>query len=253
MYYKQDEFLYHPSNADFYNCEGFDNYSKIDYKGTRFYYGNIENHSRVIVYYSGNGGRACDRFFLRQRFERYDSALIFVEYTGFGGDDLEPSKELLLGDARNVAEFIEKENYSRVIGIGESLGTSVVSYQSSISDVDTLILLAPFYSTYSLGREMYPQYPISFLEIENYDTATWLENYDGRLVIIHGNYDKNIPISQARELYDYVNTKDKHLFQLTFAKHNDLYTFWDTYRALRYAIDYREYDSLEELRYNSTK
>ena len=251
MLFNQDKFFYHPSEKSFHDCLGFKDYSKETFNSTRFYFKELENKDRLIIYYSGNSGRACDRSPIRKSYEKYNSSIIFVEYSGYGGDDKKPSIELLLKDVHNIANFIEMKNYNEIIVIGESLGSSLAVFQSTISKVDNLILLAPFYSTKSLGKQLFPYYPISFLEIENYDTNTWLRDYEKKLTIIHGKFDKNIPISQSIRLFEEAKTKSKALFILTFAEHNDLYNYFDTYRILDYAIEDIYSEPLETTRYKN--
>ena len=134
--------------------------------------------------------------------------------------------------------------------MGESLGTGLASYHAYHSHVDILLLLAPFYSTQDLGIEKFPYYPISFLGIENYDSTYWLEDYEGRIVLLHGELDENIPSTQSQKLFDSLNTKDKHLFIFPYAKHNDLYDHFDTQRVIRHTFLNRSYSNrLEEYRY----
>lgn len=244
----QDEFLYHPSSKNFLDCDGFENYQREEFNSTRFYYKELKGSDRVIIYYSGNSGRACDRSPLTRVYEGYQASVIFVEYSGYGGDNQTPSLALLQQDVLNIIEFTK--SYSSVFVVGESLGSSLASFHSLNRNVELVLLLAPFYSTPSLGQEVFPFYPVSFLSIENYDTASWLENYQNRLVIIHGKEDKNIPYTQAVTLYQRVNSKDKHLFLLSTARHNNLYNFMDTRRIIRFAFTNRTFsDSIFNLKY----
>lgn len=247
----QDRFLYHPSDESFYECDEFENYDKKNFNGTRFYYKDSKLNEDILIYYHGNSGRACDRAFLSNIYERYASSVIFVEYSGYGGDGQEPSLDLLKQDVKNIINFTQ--NYSKINVVGESLGTSLAAYHSYNTEVDVLLLLAPFYSTSSLGEEVFHYYPISFLTIENYDTANWIRNYENKLVMVHGVEDRNIPYTQAINLYNNSLSEDKHLFLLPYAKHNDLYGYGNTRRAIRYSFleDY-ESDSLEKVRYNSS-
>jgi fermentation-respiration switch protein FrsA (DUF1100 family) len=246
----QSNFLYHPDgNNNFEECSGFDEYEKITINGTRFYYKNLEFSDTVLVYYSGNGGSACDRSGLRNYYEGYQASTLFVEYSGYSDDRREPSIELLQQDVHNVAKFIK--NKTKVYVVGESLGTGVASYHAYSYEVNILLLLAPFYSTKDLGVEKFPYYPISFLEIENYNSAYWLSNFDGRLVMLHGELDSNIPYTQSQKLFDSLAIVDKHLFVFPFAKHNDLYNYFDTQRVIRYTFLNRTYSNrLEEYRYD---
>lgn len=237
MLTKQDKFFYHPDhNNNFYECPGFEEYESREFNGTRFYYKELEFSDKALIYYSGNGGSACDRWALQNYYEGYQASTIFVEYSGYSEDKREPSLVLLQQDVHNIESFLREKNYSKRYVVGESLGTGIASYHAYRYDVDVIFLLAPFYSTMDLGREKFPYYPISFLEIENYNSHYWLSNYNGRIVILHGELDKNIPYTQSIKLYNSLSTQDKTLFIFPFAKHNDLYDYFLTQSVIRYTF-----------------
>lgn len=236
LFFFQDRFLYHPSSDDFFDCEGFENYTKKVYNNTRFYSRERSDTGKVIVYYHGNGGSTCDRAYLAWRFERQRTSLLFVEYAGYGGDLNDPSIDLLLQDAKNMNSYIENMYFNDTIVIGESLGTGVASYHASLGNVDKLILVAPFYSTLELARNKY-LYPDFLVNIDDYTNNIWLSNYTKKLGVIHGKFDRNIPIEDAYKLYFSVPSKDKRFYEIPYAKHNDVYRYWDTYRAISDVVD----------------
>ncbi len=247
LYFNTDRFLYHPNNQDFFLCSQFENFTKESFNGTRFFYKDIGSNT-TLVYYHGNGGTACDRSYLAERFDRLEVNLLFVEFSGYANDVKEPSKELLLNDVRNIEGFINVENISNVSVIGESLGTALASYHSTINDnVYSLILVAPFDSVYNVARNRYLKYyPIGFYTFDNYDNIKYLENYSKKLIIIHGSSDMNIPILHAVTLYEAVPTNDKVFIEYRGARHNDLYRYFDTYRAIRAGV---QNESLEEFKF----
>lgn len=235
FYSNPDRFLYRPSTSDdFFSCQNFTGYSREVFNGTRFYLKENESSDTIFFYYNGNRGSACDRTFLTRRFERYGVSLAFVEYTGYGNSTIKPSQQVLYQDAANMAAFAQSKNYSKTIVLGESLGTAVASYHSSIDpSVRSVILLAPFYSTSLLFKEKFRFYPSAVFRMENYDNAALLRQYDGKLIIIHGERDRNIPIEQAKMLYGSVSTEDKEFVDVRYSRHNDMYRYWDTWRAIR--------------------
>lgn len=251
MIINEEKFLYHPDKKNnFYECEGFKDYQRLEVNNTRFYYKNLNFSDRVIIYYSGNGGSACDRSALTNYYEGYQASVIFVEYSGYSEDERSPSLELLKQDVHNIQSFIREKNKKEIFLVGESLGTGVAAYHAYHYEIDIILLLAPFFSTYDLGREKFPYYPISFLEIQNYDSALWLENFSGRIIILHGELDKNIPYTQSVKLYEKLESKDKHLFIFPDAKHNDLYEYFNTQRIIRYAfLNKSRSGKIEEYKY----
>lgn len=220
LYFYQDKLIYYPTKDSFYSCNVFDGAEKIIYNGTRFYY--KYNSEKVVVVYHGNAGSACDRFFLKEFIEELNYSYIFVEYAGYAGDLRKPSKMLLLGDAENVNDFLKEKNFREKVLFGESLGTGIAAYHSSLANADKLILVAPFDSMKILAADHYPFYP-SFLIKENYDNLKYLENFNNSIIIIHGTNDTIIPIKHSKILFDNLKTKNKKFVEVRDACHNNLY------------------------------
>lgn len=234
MYSFQDRFLYRPSDQNFYDCHGFSYYDKQSYNGTRFYYRETTKE-KIIVYYHGNVGSACDRSVLKFGYGRMNTTLAFVEYAGYSNDSVEPSKERILQDVRNMEVFLDSKNFTEVVVIGDSLGTGVASYHASIGDIDSLVLLAPFYSTSDLAKDKFPFYPVKMLYKDDYDNSVWLQDYEGPLAIVHGVEDKNIPVEHGLRLFRNASTETKTLTLVPDVGHNNLYNSRETWNAIRKA------------------
>jgi esterase/lipase len=247
LYFNTDRLVYHPTNDDFYQCEGFKEFTKEEFNGTRFFYRDAIKTDTVLVYYHGNGGSACDRSYLSYGFNRIGVKQIFVEYSGYANDDVKPSKKILENDVININKFIKKENITNIAVIGESLGTALASYHASIEDnVYSAILVAPFDSIRSIAENRYLKfYPIQYFIFDNYDNTIYLQNYTKKLIMVHGGQDQNIPIYHAKKLYNATITEDKVFIEFPFAKHNDLYRYFDTYRAIRVGVNNQSLDQFK--------
>lgn len=223
IYTQQRNIIYHPDSQDFFSCLAFDDYEAKVFNKTRFYF--KEAGSNLIVHYHGNAGSACDRSFLKPYFEAHDFSIIFLEYAGYANDDRKASKELILNDVRNIVEFIEEKNFDKVFVFGESIGSGPASYQASISSVDSIVLVSPFYDLKSLAQSHYPFLPISILLKENYDIKKYLKNYNGNLLIFHGEKDLIISSKFSKKLYNELQNLNKKYILIKDASHNDIYSF----------------------------
>ena len=234
MYLIQAKFVYFPDKRGFYSCSAFNDAQKLDANGTRFYF--KKNSDRLVIVYHGNAGSACDRHFLKKVFEDAGYSYIFAEYAGYADDKKSPSKKLLMQDAKNIGSFVKDGKFSKVVLFGESLGTALASYHSTLADVDGIILVAPFDSMLNIAKRQYPIYPVGLLLREDYDNIKSLKGYKGKITIIHGSKDGIVPISMARNLFDRLDTDKKSFIEVEGAGHNDIYDFKQAISAINESL-----------------
>jgi esterase/lipase len=214
--------IYYPNNQNFENCDGFKDYEKINYNGTRFYY--KEQSKNVIVYYHGNAGSACDRSSVKSVFEQSNESLIFVEYTGYSDDKKEPDKNLILQDVQNIHNFIEENSFNKITIYGESIGSGAASYHAYLGNVNSLILVAPFSRLEDVAQSKYIIYPASILVREKYDNIKWLQNFKEDIIILHGDSDTVIPNRFSQKLFNEIPTDKKEYVLIEGKGHNDIWT-----------------------------
>lgn len=229
----QKSFIYAPSEQDFDSCPQFSESEKLNVNGTRAYYEKKDARS-VVVLYHGNGGSACDRAYWKDIVELTGFSLIVVEYAGYSNDDRQSSIELILDDVEHVDAFISAQGFANVIVAGESLGTSLAVYHSTLRDTAQLLLISPFSSVNSIAQKEYPMYPIALLSTENFDTSGWMREARVRKVMmIHGSEDEMHPIAESKKLFAETKVADKRFVEVPHAHHNDIYDFEETIRNIR--------------------
>lgn len=222
MFFNQEKFIYFPDDQDFDNCPGFADSEKVSVSGTRMYYLEDKESETILVYYHGNAGSVCDRAFVKDRLKDAGNSLLFVEYTGYSGDTRKPSKNLILQDVKNAKEFISQSGHEKIVLMGTSLGSAISTYHQTLQEPEKLILLSPFDSLSEVGKIHYPFLPIRLLLREEYDTAEWLRDYTGEIMIIHGTQDEIIPIKLSKRLYNLVPSHNKNYITVKGATHNNL-------------------------------
>lgn len=232
LYIFQTNYIYFPDDQDFASCRSFQDSQKINVQGTRAYF--RENSDKLIVFYHGNAGSACDRSFLKGLFEQQDYSYIFVEYSGYAGDSRKPKQELLMTDVRNINDFLATLKFSHSVIAGESIGAALAAYHSSLTKEDKLLLVSPFDKIVNVAWEHYPYFPVSLLLREKYDTTEWVNDVKS-VMIIHGAKDTIIPLELGQQLFEGIKTDDKVFVTIPDADHNDLYDFPQTYSSI---LDY---------------
>lgn len=227
LFYNQRSFIYRPSNLQsFENCLGFNDYKKLEYKDTRMYYKKNSQSEKVLVYYHGNGGSACGRSAIKPLFEKTNASLVFPEYTGYSDGQKSPSSDRILQDAKNVNQFIKSKSYEKVIVYGQSLGSGPASYQASLGNVDSLILVSPFSTLIEAARSIFPLtklYPLNLILKEKYDNIHWLQDYRGNLTVIHGEEDRMVPAKLSKRLFESAPTENKEYVSIEGRGHNDIW------------------------------
>jgi esterase/lipase len=228
LYFFQKKFVYFPTEQNFNSCQYFQDSEKLNINGTRAYY-KKNNSNKLFVFYHGNAGSACDRGYLRDYLDKTDLSYIIVEYAGYSNDVKKPSKELIMKDVENINEFISKQDFTKVIISGESLGTSLAVYHSTLTFVDKMLLISPFYSLNNIAKKNYGFYPISLLSTENFDSGMWMKSSKANEIkIIHGNLDEIVPIEESKRLFNEIKTVNKKFIEVSNAHHNDIYDFNET-------------------------
>lgn len=234
LFFSQNSYIYFPDSRDFAFCPDFADSEKLNMDGTRAYF--KHRSEKLVVFYHGNAGSACDRAWLKQVFENLNYSYLFVEYAGYSGDARPPNKKLILQDVENVNKFLQSRQYSRLTLMGESIGSAVAVYHSSIADEDQLLLVAPFDNMVNVAKKHYPFFPASLLLRENYDTLRWATDLKS-VLIVHGERDSIIPIALSRNLFKKIGIANKTFVAIAGADHNDLYDFPETLQAIINALE----------------
>lgn len=183
----------------------------------------------MIVYFQGNSGNAVLRVPLFSRYvlrgmENSKSTVTFV-YPSYRGYWLSTKKANPRGMRRDLPflldylrERIAKENYTRVIFWGQSIGTGIAVTAAGMAQehsvkVDALILETPFTDIAGLVREVYPQrwlpyyYLTPFLK-ENWamkgPLENWWKNVDklGKVLVLRAEKDELVGEKLQREAED---------------------------------------------------
>lgn len=222
IHFFQKQYIYFPTPQDFNNCPGFAGFQAQNINGTRFYH--LQQSDQVLIFFHGNAGSTCDRSPLIEIFNSSEYSLIFVEYAGYSNDPQPPSKKRILNDVDQLAEFLNIQGYTKTVVVGNSIGSGPASYLTTKIEVDKLVLIAPFNSLAAVAQSYYPIFPMKFILTENYDNASWLEQFEGELLILHGSSDSVIKPKFSQQLFDGITTKQK--FRHTFPQvgHNTIFS-----------------------------
>jgi len=176
-----------------------------------------------ILFCHGNAGNVGDRVAHASLLCARGFDVLLFDYRGYGHSSGRPSEEGTYRDARAaLACLLEQPNVdaARVFYLGESLGGAVAVDLALERPPAGLVLLSAFTSVRELGRLHYPFLPASLLP-DAYPTARRIHDLRAPLLVLHGDRDEIVPLSQGRALFDAApGPKRMHVFP--GVGHNDL-------------------------------
>ena len=207
----QAEYIYYPDKTDFQDCPSFKNADQISFGSSRGYL-TKRSQEKVIVFYHGNAGRACDRDYLDSSFAEQNYSTLFVEYSGYGEKANNPSMSKLLKNVDDTIDFLKTQNFKDIVVVGESLGVGPAAYHASRSDINKLILITAYNNFSSVAFSHYPIYPICLLLLNNFTPDKWLNHYRGSVSVILADNDEVITNKLGKKLYENIPSDLKNIY-----------------------------------------
>jgi hypothetical protein len=177
----------------------------------------------TVLVFNGNAGNRADRAPLAAALRARGLAVLLFDYRGFGENRGTPTQAGLMADGRAaLAHLLERADVddTRLVLFGESLGTAIAVQIASERSPAALILRSPFVSMIEVGRFHYPFLPVRWLLRDRFASIDRIRSLRCPLLVVAGEEDRIVPISQSRRLYD-AAPSPKTLEVLPGADHND--------------------------------
>lgn len=226
----QRELIYLPDPQDFYECHGLAGAKKVAWNGTRMYA--YKSTDKWIVLYHGNDDSACAEFnFVDSFIDTKTYSFIIVEYDGYAGGTNRPTERGLLKNVRDADDYLERQNPSTFTVVGESLGTALAAYHSSLRKPDKMLLVAPFDTLTNAAKSEYWFFPVGLMLQDKYPSTDWI--HAKRALVIHGTRDPIVPIRLGKTLFSNIPTADKAFLEIERAGHTpNIYAYKKTRDAI---------------------
>ncbi len=179
--------------------------------------------SRMIIYYGGNSE---DIYLSREQFSSFvDTAILLVNYRGYGTSTGTPGEKEFYGDALAVFDEVSARYAPTVLFLmGRSLGSAVASYVAGQRKISAIILVTPFDSLETLAKKLYPLLPVSLVLRHTFRTAQHLKGVNTPALILYAGRDRIVPALATERLVMHMHMKKK-VVCIEEAEHNsiDLY------------------------------
>ena len=184
--------------------------------------GRNESLGHLLVCH-GNAGNVGDRVLHAALLTAGGFDVLLFDYRGYGQSSGRPSEEGTYRDARAALRCLLEQpgvDPARVFYLGESLGGSIALDLALEHPPAGLVLLSAFTGVRELARLHYPFIPTSLVP-DAYPTVRRIPELRVPLLVLHGDRDEIVPLSQGRALFE-AAPEPKHMHVFTGLGHNDL-------------------------------
>lgn len=176
----------------------------------------------VFLFFHGNGGALDIQTGRWRRLREAGAGVLAVAYRGYPGSTGRPTEDGLHLDARAAYDWLRTRYAAeRIVVHGQSLGTGLAVRLASEVPVLAVVLEAPFTAAVDVAAERYPWAPVRELMIDQFPSRDWIGKVTAPVLIVHGEQDRTIPVTQAMRLHALVNAP-KQFVRLPNSNHNSL-------------------------------
>jgi fermentation-respiration switch protein FrsA (DUF1100 family) len=178
----------------------------------------------TVLVFNGNAGNRSLRAPLAAALAKTGFSVLLFDYRGYGGNPGKPAEEGLLADARGARAYLERRedvDPSRIVYFGESLGAAVALAAAVERPPGALVVRSPFTSMADVGKYHYPFLPVGLLLRDRYPSLDRVRQLHCPLLVVAGEQDTIVPISQSRTLYEAAAPRLKRFLLVAGADHND--------------------------------
>lgn len=181
----------------------------------------------VVLFFMGNGGILAGHAPLMARLAARGFGIAALNYRGAGGAPGKPSQAALTADAVALYDGLDEligapvPPRRRVIW-GVSLGAALAVQLAARRDGAAMVLESPFNRLCEAAELHYPIFPVCLLlPYERWDSAAAIAGLRLPVLVLHGEADQIIPVTQGRRLFA-AATEPKRLITYPGYGHNDL-------------------------------
>lgn len=191
----------------------------------RFYSGGPDLPS--IFYFHGNGEIVSDYDGFAPLYNAAGANLVVAEYRGYGASSGTPTFAALLEDAHRIFDAVKEELARRKFSpelyiMGRSLGSvsALELAAASTGESKGLIIESGFVCASRIARRL--GFPREVLEPLEEECRQKIQSIRMPALIIHGEEDSLVPLTEAEAIYTLLETDEKKLVIIPNADHNSL-------------------------------
>ncbi len=153
----------------------------------------------TVLVAPGNAGNRAGRTELMRRLGARGAGVLLLEYRGFGGNPGSPTEQGLALDARAGRAFLDATLPSgdRVVYLGESLGSAVITGLAVDRPPASMVLRSPFLDLPAAAAHLYPVLPVRLMLWDRFPVRDLVPALDVPITVVLGDADRTIPPQQS--------------------------------------------------------
>lgn len=175
----------------------------------------------ATLFLHGNAGNVTHRGMHIREITAAGSALLMVDYRGYGRSEGHPSEKGLYADAEAGYRHLIDSKYrpEQIVVHGESLGSAVAVDLAARRPCGGVVLEAPFTSARDVAGRVLPL--LGPLLIWGYNSKEKIGRVRAPLLVMQGDRDEVVPVDLGRALFEAAR-EPKSYWAIPGAGHNDL-------------------------------
>jgi pimeloyl-ACP methyl ester carboxylesterase len=206
-------------------------------------FGKANNHDRSIradaasrptlIFFYGNGDNLANMSSICLDWRLLGTNVLGVEYPGYGMSSGSPGEEPFYAAADAAYDYLVQRSdidKTRIIPVGQSLGTGVAVELATRKPVAGLILLSPYTSMKDMAQNMFPWLPTGLILKHHFNNEQKIGSLQIPVLIVHGKHDSLIPPEMSKRLA-HAAAKASVTLTLVNTDHNDLFDQEDEINA----------------------
>ncbi len=188
----------------------------------------------TLLYLHGNYRNIANNLEHTLRLHNLGYNVLLVDYRGFGKSTGKPSEENAYQDAEAAWQYLLKVRNikpTQAFIYGHSLGGSIaVDLAIHHPEAAGVVTESTFTSMQAMGEVEYGFLPVGLLLNQRFNTIEKIKKLNVPLLMIHGTWDKKVPVGMAKQLYA-AAPQPKSLLLIEGGEHNNSGTIaWLEYR-----------------------
>lgn len=184
--------------------------------------------SSAVLYFGGNAEPVASSAETLSR-AAPDRTWVFVNYRGYAGSTGAPSEAALVVDALAAFDWLQPD-HADIAVIGRSLGSGVAVQLAASRPVSRLLLVTPFDSLVSVGRDALPWLPVSWLLKDRFESVKYAPRVSCRTRVLIAGQDDVVGPAHARRLVEAFTPGVASAVEAPGAGHNTI-QLWPKYEA----------------------